>query len=210
MGTFLQELKRRKVLRVAAAYVVASWVLLQVAELLSSILELPIWSAKLALVILVIGFVPALILSWAYDLTPDGVEATANIGGSPADRRFGPIILAGALTIAGLIVGGWWYSGNDVRWAKTEAIPEIEALLDSRNVESAYSLALQVEVAIPNDPDMAEIWKSFSWATSIPSIPPGATVFRRAYDDVNAKWQNLGVTPLYDIHIPFGPSVLRI
>ena len=54
MGTFLGELKRRKVLRVAAAYIVASWVLLQVADLLASILQLPDWTPRLVFVILVI------------------------------------------------------------------------------------------------------------------------------------------------------------
>jgi hypothetical protein len=77
MGQFFKELKRRKVLRVAAAYIVASWVVLQVADLLSEILELPGWTAKFAFAILLTGFVPALILAWAYDLTPDGVEARA-------------------------------------------------------------------------------------------------------------------------------------
>ena len=84
MRNFIQELKRRKVLRVAVAYVVASWVLLQVADLLSDILELPEWTARLVLVILAIGFVPSLILAWAYDLTPD---AASDNSGTAATKR---------------------------------------------------------------------------------------------------------------------------
>ena len=74
MGNFFSELKRRKVLRVAAAYIVSSWVLLQVADLLTDILELPEWAPKLVFLILIVGFVPALILSWAFDVTPEGVR----------------------------------------------------------------------------------------------------------------------------------------
>ena len=210
MGRLYQELRRRKVLRVAAAYIVASWVLLQVADLLSDILELPGWTAKLTFVILIIGFVPALILSWAYDLTPGGVETTASADGTPAEKSIAPFILASVLGIAGLVGGGWWYSGKDVRWAKSEAIPAIEAYLDARDTEAAFELALRVESILPADPELAEIWKTFSWTTSIPSIPSGATVFRRAYGDAEAEWHELGVTPLYDIHIPFGPSVMRL
>jgi len=210
MGQFFYELKRRKVLRVVAAYIVASWVVLQVADLLSEILELPDWTAKFAFAILVIGFVPALILAWAYDLTPDGVEVTANDDRTPPARNHGPLFLAIGLVVAGLVAGGWWYAGKDVRWAKREAIPEIEALIDGGETESAFRLALKVEAALPNDVEMAEIWKTFSWVTSIPSEPAGATVYRRAYGDQEAEWHELGVTPLYEIHIPTGTSVLRL
>jgi formylglycine-generating enzyme required for sulfatase activity/predicted esterase len=197
-------------LRVAAAYIVASWVVLQVADLLSEILELPDWTAKFALAILVIGFIPALILAWAYDLTPDGVEATVDNDDAPRTENRGPLYLAIGLVIAGLVAGGWWYTGKDVRWAKREAIPAIEAFIGGGDSESAFELALKVEAVLPNDPEMAQIWKTFSWSTSIPSEPAGATVFRRAYGGQEAEWHELGVTPLYDIHIPFGPSVLRL
>ena len=56
MTNFISELHRRKVLRVAAAYIVSSWVLLQVADLFTDILELPEWAPKLVLLILVVGF----------------------------------------------------------------------------------------------------------------------------------------------------------
>ena len=210
MGSLFQELKRRKVLRVAAAYVVASWVVLQVGELLSDILELPAWTAKLVLLILVIGFIPAIILAWAYDLTPDGVETTANSDGALHSTGRGPLYWSIGIAAAGAIVGAWWYAGNDLRWARTQAIPAIETFLDAGDTESAFALALQVENLMPDDPDMSEIWKTFSWKTSIPSEPAGALVYRRAYGDPEAEWQELGTTPLYDIHIPSGPSVLRL
>jgi formylglycine-generating enzyme required for sulfatase activity/dienelactone hydrolase len=210
MGRFFQELKRRKVLRVAAAYIVASWVVLQVADLLSDILELPDWTSKVAFAILIIGFLPALILAWAYDLTPDGVAATVDRGGLAPAKSHTAAIMAIGLALAGLVAGGWWYSGIDVRWARNEAIPQIEALLDKHDSEAAFILARQVEAVIPDDPEMVEIWKSFSWITSIPSEPSGATVYRRAYDDPEAEWLELGETPLHDVYIPFGPSVLRI
>ena len=204
MGSFFSELVRRKVLRVAAAYVVSSWVLLQVADLLTNILDLPDWAPKLVFLILLVGFVPALILSWAFDITPDGVQ------GERGETGKGPILISVLLIIAGLLAGGWWYTGKDVRWVDSTAVPEIEALLESGDVEAAYQLALRVGSITPDSPDLAEIWKSIGWRTSIQSSPSGATVFRRAYDRSGLEWQELGQTPLHDIHVPFGVSLLRI
>jgi len=62
LAGFFEELKRRKVIRVLVAYVVASWLLLQVADLLSSVLELPDWAPKLVFFLLAIGLVPALVI----------------------------------------------------------------------------------------------------------------------------------------------------
>lgn len=204
MGSFFNELKRRKVLRVAAAYVVSSWVLLQVADLLSDILELPEWAPKLILLILIVGFVPALILSWAYDVTPDSVH------GEPGDSSGKmPAIIAVLLVLAGLVAGGWWYSGKDARWAHDVGMPQVEHYIEAGDPEAAYRLAWRVAEATPDSPDMEEIWTSFTWRTSIPSAPPGAQVYRRPYDDPDAEWQYLGITPIHDTHVPFGTSVLR-
>jgi dienelactone hydrolase len=214
MGAFISELRRRKVLRVAVAYIVSSWVLLQVAELLASILELPAWTAKLVLVILIIGFVPALILAWAYDLTPDGIKVTpADDGGEVVASRSGNtalIVVSVVFVVAALAVGGIWYSGKDARWARDVAMSEIEAFVSDGDYEAAYQLARKVESVLPGDPEMIQIWNSFAWTTSIASTPVGATIFRRPYSDADAKWLELGTTPLYDIRIPHGASLLRI
>jgi hypothetical protein len=73
------ELKRRNVFRVGVAYVVASWILIQVADTLISMLGLPDWAPKLVLLILLIGFIPALIFAWAFELTPEGIKRDSEI-----------------------------------------------------------------------------------------------------------------------------------
>jgi adenylate cyclase len=72
--SILSELKRRHVFRVAALYLIAAWLLLQVAELLFGLLELPSWTGKFILGLLVLGFPPVVLLSWIYELTPDGLK----------------------------------------------------------------------------------------------------------------------------------------
>lgn len=74
--SFLAEMKRRKVLRVAGAYVVGAWIVLQGAAQVLPALEMPSWTMKLVALIAILGFPLALILGWVFDLTPGGVERT--------------------------------------------------------------------------------------------------------------------------------------
>ena len=75
----LKELKRRNVFKVAIAYAVSTWILLQLTDVLTQILGLPEWAPKLILLMLVIGFVPALILAWAFELTPQGIKLEKDV-----------------------------------------------------------------------------------------------------------------------------------
>jgi DNA-binding winged helix-turn-helix (wHTH) protein len=78
----LVELKRRKVFRVGIAYVVVAWVLLQIGDIVFDFLEIPNWAGKLLLVLLLLGLPIALVLAWAFELTPEGIRRETNV-----DRR---------------------------------------------------------------------------------------------------------------------------
>ncbi|MEJ2534990.1 MAG: arginase family protein, partial [Gammaproteobacteria bacterium] len=78
------ELRRRKVIRVAVAYVVSAWVLIQVGDTLFGMLELPTWTGKALIAVLVLGFPLALVLAWAFDVTPGGIVA-ADEAEDPSD-----------------------------------------------------------------------------------------------------------------------------
>src|SRR5205809_926667 len=84
MSGFFEELQRRKVYRVAAAYIVAAGFLIQIASAAFPAWELPNWSLRLVIVLLLIGFPIALILAWAYDITARGIQITPTTG---AHRR---------------------------------------------------------------------------------------------------------------------------
>jgi len=74
--SFFVELKRRKVYRVAIAYAVAGWLLIQIATQVFPFFEIPNWAVRLVVIVLVLGFPVALILSWIFDLTPQGIRRT--------------------------------------------------------------------------------------------------------------------------------------
>jgi TolB-like protein/Tfp pilus assembly protein PilF len=91
MSGFFEELQRRKVYRVAAAYIVAAGFLIQIASAAFPAWELPNWSLRLVIAFLLIGFPIALILAWAYDITPQGIQSTPKTPG--AHRRRNLILL---------------------------------------------------------------------------------------------------------------------
>jgi len=85
--SFFKELRRRNVFRVAITYAVVAWLILQVADVVLDKIGVPEWTFKVVLVVLVIGFPVAVMLAWAYDLTPDGLrrtEAADTATGEPA------------------------------------------------------------------------------------------------------------------------------
>ena len=74
--SFWQELKRRKVVRVITVYAAAAFVILELVSIVAEPFGLPDWTIKLVFVLLCIGFIISIILSWIYDITPEGVEKT--------------------------------------------------------------------------------------------------------------------------------------
>src|ERR1035437_3365480 len=89
MSGFFEEVKRRKVYRVAAAYVIAAGGMIQLASAAFPAWELPNWALRLVIVLLLIGFPIALILAWAFDVTPAGIKATPPLPSvvGPSRRR---------------------------------------------------------------------------------------------------------------------------
>ena len=110
----VSELRRRNVLRMAALYAVAAWLIMQVAEVLESLVGLPAWAGSTILIVLAVGFPIALAFSWFYELTPGGVRLEKDI--DPAEsithvtgRRLDFIVIA--LLAAAVVVFAydkWW------------------------------------------------------------------------------------------------------
>ena len=73
---FWEELKRRKVVRVITVYDAASFVILELVDILSPSLGLPSWTLNMILVLLCVGLIISVIFSWVYDITPEGVQRT--------------------------------------------------------------------------------------------------------------------------------------
>jgi hypothetical protein len=83
-STFVTELKRRKVYRVAVAYAIVSWLLIQAASIFLPTFDAPAWMMKAVVVFLALGFVPSAILSWIFDITAEGIKRTPDISSDGA------------------------------------------------------------------------------------------------------------------------------
>jgi serine/threonine-protein kinase len=105
---FFAELKRRNVYKVAVAYAVISWLLVQAASILLPTFETPAWVMKALVVLLALGFVFAVMISWAFEMTPQGMKRTENV--SPDEvipqwskRKFAALIVGVAIIAGGLL-----------------------------------------------------------------------------------------------------------
>ncbi|UCC82580.1 MAG: hypothetical protein JSW46_16635 [Gemmatimonadota bacterium] len=110
MGSFLGELTRRRVYRVAIVYAAVAFVIWQAAEIAFPALRLPDWTLTLVVVLTILGFPIALILAWAFDITPEGVRRAQPLEpGEARVRQRWPVVATLAI-IALLIAGGifWW------------------------------------------------------------------------------------------------------
>ena len=106
--SFLAELKRRNVIRMAGLYLVGAWLMVQVAETVLPAFDVPAWVLRAIIVVLALAFVPALVFSWVFELTPDGLKRDAEVapGQSIAPqtaRRMDRLIVFGLLGVVALV-----------------------------------------------------------------------------------------------------------
>ena len=99
---FFAELKRRNVYKVAITYAVVAWLLVQAASILLPTFEAPTWVMKVFVVFLAFGFVISVMISWAFEMTPEGLKPTKNVpsdAGLPSwsSRKFATFIVAVAI-----------------------------------------------------------------------------------------------------------------
>ena len=109
MDSFFAELKRRNVFRVAGVYAVVGWLLAQVSTTLEETLSLPAWFDSLIVAILLLGLPIALILAWAFELTPEGVVRTEAVPEAESiapktGRKLDYAIVGGLILLGGLIL----------------------------------------------------------------------------------------------------------
>jgi hypothetical protein len=102
---FFAELQRRNVYKVAIAYAVVGWLIVQIATQVFPFFEIPNWAVRLAVMTTIIGFPIALVIAWAFELTPGGLTRTAEADGRPAfshKRTWIYVVLIAAAISAGL------------------------------------------------------------------------------------------------------------
>jgi TolB-like protein len=123
---FLSELKRRNVYKVAVAYAVVGWLLVQVTTQVFPIFEIPNWALRLIVLAIIIGFPIALVLAWAFELTPEGIKRTEDVdlaasARQPRKHAWIFVVIVGAALSVGLFFIGRYTARNTPTPRRSEA-----------------------------------------------------------------------------------------
>jgi adenylate cyclase len=143
--SLLSELRRRNVIRLGGLYLVGAWIIVQVAETLLPIFDTPGWVLKALVVLLAIGFLPALVFSWIYELTPEGLKRDADVMPSQSiavqtGQRMDRLIFVGLLALIAVIAADRYWprdtgarpaSASGVQARASSAIPRAPSRTDS-------------------------------------------------------------------------------
>jgi TolB-like protein/Flp pilus assembly protein TadD len=147
IDNFFGELKRRNVYKVAVAYAIVGWLLVQVATQVFPFLEIPNWVVRLVIVLVAVGFPIALVIAWAFELTPEGIKRTEDVdlaasGRQPRKHVWIFVVIVGAAFSIGLFFIGRYTGRNTDSEARTELPAKSIAVLPfdnlSRDPDNAY------------------------------------------------------------------------
>ncbi len=153
-GSLFAELKRRNVVRVAALYLVAAWLILQIGDVLFGTLGVPVWSGKLLLGFIVLGFPIALVFAWVYELTPEGLKKQHDVDrdrslAHETSRKLNlAIAMLAVMAIAGMIANRW------IPRATSPAVTEQPIAAEPLAAGSAASV--QASIAVLPFADMSQ------------------------------------------------------
>ncbi len=144
IDNFFSELKRRNVYKVAVAYAIVGWLLIQIATQVFPFFEIPNWGVRLVVLLIMVGFPIALVIAWAFELTPQGIKRTEVADALPAAsarKKHAWIYITGA---AALLSIGIFFVGRYTAATKQSSPVDVSA-------KSIAVLPLLNESGDPND-----------------------------------------------------------
>src|SRR5438477_3163583 len=127
LSSFFAELRRRNVYKVAVAYAIVGWLLVQIATLVFPFLEIPAWVVRLVIALVAIGFPIALVIAWAFELTPEGIKRTEDVDLAASTRQprkytwIFVVIVGAALSVGLFFIGR--YTGRTTASAAGIELP---------------------------------------------------------------------------------------
>jgi len=207
MRGFIEELRHRNVFRVGIAYVVAGWLIAQVADLAADAFNAPDWFMQMLIIVLLVGLPVSLFLAWAYELTPEGLmkanEVPADAPKDPRSGRVLNIIIIATLTVAVLLLG--WdkvrqpSAGVAVSMDKSIAVLPFEDFSpDGDHAWFAEGLTEEILNSLARAPDLLIASRTSSFA------------FRGTTEDVPSIAAQLGVAHILEGSVRRSGDRLRV
>ena len=193
------ELKRRNVYKVAAAYAVVGWLLIQIATQVFPFLEIPNWTIRLVILVTALGFPVALIIAWAFELTPEGIKRTEDADAARQRSRGGlwiAVVVVGATLSLGLFFLGRYTAGRSTPRQSEAAtvspeksiavLPLVNTSGDASNEYFSDGLSEELIAVLAKIPELKVIGRSSSF------------FFKGKSSDSVAIGQKLGVASLIE------------
>jgi TolB-like protein/Flp pilus assembly protein TadD len=205
---FFVELKRRNVYKVAIAYAVVAWLLMQIATQVFPFLEIPNWAIRLVIMLIVIGFPIALVIAWAFELTPEGLKRTEFADELPTKSARSRawiyvIIIAGAISVSLFFLGRYTatYKQGGLAALPGKSLAVLPFTNLSGNPENAYFAAgIQDEIVTR----LAKIME-------LKVISCTSTKrFKSAPDDLPAIAKELGVANIMEGSVQRSADAVRV
>jgi TolB-like protein/tetratricopeptide (TPR) repeat protein len=219
---FFAELRRRNVYKVAIAYAVIAWLLMQIATQVFPFLEIPNWAIRLVIMLLALGFPIALILAWAFELTPEGLKRTEFADELPAKPRRNRVWLY-VVVVGGTISASLFFLGRytaqrttSSRVGTAERIPTTQVV---QQLVPEKSLAVLPFTNLSGNPENAyfaagiqdEIVTRLAKITELKVISCTSTQrFKSAPDDLPAIAKQLGVANIVEGSVQRAADEVRV
>jgi TolB-like protein/Tfp pilus assembly protein PilF len=209
---FFAELKRRNVYKVAVAYAVVGWVIAQIATQIFPFLEIPNWVVRLVIVLIAIGFPIALVIAWAFEITPQGIERTEVADTMPAAPGQGKRVWIYVVIVGAAISAALFFLGRYTAGSGTPRQSEAATI-------SAKSIAVLPFDNLSRDPDNAyfaegvqeEILTRLARVADLKVISRTSTQpFKRAPSDLRDIAKQLGVMHILEGSVQKANDQVRV
>ncbi len=210
MTNFFSELKRRNVYKVAVAYAVVGWLLMQVATQIFPFLEIPNWVVRLVIALIAIGFPIALVIAWAFEATPEGIKRTETADAMPATAGRKKhawiyiVVICGAISVT-LFFLGRYTAGSKATASPKDISNKSIAVLPFENLSSDKENAYFAEGI------QDEILTRLAKVADLKVISRTSTQkYKSAPDNLRAIAQQLGVANILEGSVQKSNDQVRV
>jgi TolB-like protein/Tfp pilus assembly protein PilF len=215
IDNFFAELKRRNVYKVAVAYAIVGWLLVQVATQVFPFFEIPNWAVRLIVLMIVIGFPIALVIAWAFELTPEGLKRTEDVDLATEKRRKSHawiyVVAVGAVLSIGLFLLGRYSGRNIASAARTETAAGSSIPKKSIAVLPFENLSDDKNAAYFADGIQDEILTKLASIADLKVISRTSTAkYKSKPEDLKTVSQQLGVATVLEGSVQKAADKVRI
>jgi len=210
IDNFFAELKRRNVYKVAVAYAIVGWLLVQIATQVFPFLEIPTWIVRLVIVLVAAGFPIALVIAWAFELTPEGIKRTEDVDLAASARQPRKytwifVVIVGAALSVGLFFTGRYTGRTTTSVAGTELPAKSIAVLPFESLSEDKSNAYFAEGV------QDEILTRLAKVADLKVISRTSTQhFKSAPDNLPQIAKQLGVTNILEGSVQKANDQVRV